>query len=146
MNGFWKDGAEAIGSGTHDIDGGVAFHAEKLHALGFPGGLAGFGDAGGVFGRDENRCGGIRRDRDIHREFSAFAFPIAHDATVGRVVVRLHPGHIADDGGLDDRIFEAGCSGVGLDAGEALVEPVVRRGEARVDVRPEPSRKAPPPE
>jgi len=101
-------GLELVITRADRVDGSTIFHTQKLHAIGLANGLAGFGDAGGVFGRDENRRCCIRRDRDIHREFFALAFPIAHDATVGRVVVCIHPLQIADDVGLDDDVFETG--------------------------------------
>jgi len=39
-------------------------------------------------------------------------------------VVTLHPSDVADDGGLDDGVFEARRGGVRLDAGQSGVEPL----------------------
>jgi F420-0:gamma-glutamyl ligase-like protein len=39
FDGIRKGGLELIDSGTHDIDGDVVFHSEKLHAHGLANGL-----------------------------------------------------------------------------------------------------------
>ena len=46
------------------------------------------------------------------------------------------PRDIANDGGMYDHVLEPRAGGVGPDAGEAVVKPVVGRGETRVNLRP----------
>ena len=111
---------ELIAARADRVNGGVVFHSEEFHALRLPGGFAGFGDTSGVFGRNEDRRRGVRRGCHLHCEFSAIAFPVADDAAVGRVVVALHSSDVANDGGLDDGVFKAGCGGVRLDAKRLL--------------------------
>ena len=88
-------GLKLVAAGAYRIDSGVVFHSEELHALGFGGGFAGFGDGRGVLGRNENLCRGIRRHRDIDSEIFTVAFPPAADrAPRGLSRDGLNPAHV----------------------------------------------------
>ena len=64
------------------------------------------------------------------------ASPLAGDAAVGAVVAGIDRGDVAYLRRLDDDVFESRFCRVRADAGESLIEPIVRRGETRVDLRP----------
>ena len=119
----WERGLEDIASRTDFIHRRVLFGAEELHAVRVGGGLAGFRHVAGLVGRHKYRGGGVRRDGDFEAEFAGFAPPVADDLAVERLVGTLHPGQVADDGGLDDDALEGGCGRIEPNAGW-LCEPL----------------------
>ena len=68
--------------------------------------------------------GAVRGDGDLHGKPVAFALPVADDSSIRGVVMRPDPFDVTDGLGLDDDTFESGGRRIGLNARQALVEPI----------------------
>ena len=58
--------------------------------------FAGFGDGVHILRRNIHCGSGVRGNRHIHLQLLPLTFPVADDASVDGIVMRLHPRHVAN--------------------------------------------------
>ena len=122
-SGSRQRGLEPVAAGADGIHGGILFHSQEFHALRLGCRLAGLGHAGGVFRRHIDRRAGVRWNRNFHRQLTLLAPPLAADAAVNGIVVRLDPRQVAHQRRLDEDFFEPYRGRVALDAGDFFIKP-----------------------